>query len=74
MEKRMGERQAMFEKHAAAVKTFYAALSPAQQHTFDALAKMRGHGGRGGGMGHHHMHGGMGGGMHGGGGMGGQEG
>ncbi|HEY3812194.1 MAG TPA: Spy/CpxP family protein refolding chaperone [Caulobacteraceae bacterium] len=64
MEKRMAERQARFQQHADAVKAFYAALSPEQQHTFDALMKMHGgHGGMGGGH-HHGMHGEMGHGMH----------
>jgi protein CpxP len=62
MQKRMAERDARFQQHADAVKAFYAALSPEQEHAFDALMKM--HGGHGG---HRHgMHGGMhrGGGMH----------
>lgn len=42
---RMAERQAAFQRHAAAVKAFYATLSPTQQKTFDALSR----------MGHHHM-------------------
>ena len=59
MQKRMAERQAHFQQHADAVKAFYAALSPEQQHTFDALMKMHGrHGGRG-ERGGHGMHGGM---------------
>ena len=58
MQKRMAERDARFQQHADAVKAFYAALSPEQEHTFDALMKIHGH--HGGGMGHHHgMHGGM---------------
>lgn len=66
MEKRMAERQARFQQHADAVKAFYAALSPEQQHTFDALMKMHGrHGGHGERGGHggmrHGMHPGMGG-------------
>lgn len=66
MEKRMDERQAAFHRHADAVKALYAALSPTQQKTFDALAKLHGmHGG----FGHHGMHGGMGGMGHGGPGM-----
>ncbi len=58
MQKRLAERDQRFEQHAAAVKTFYAALSPEQQRTFDALAKMHGRGGHGG---HGRMggHGGM---------------
>ena len=52
---RMAERTAAFQRHAAAVKALYAALSPAQQRTFDALARLRGpHGGPGhGGWGMH---------------------
>ena len=37
MASRMAEHQAMFERHAAALKSFYAALSPEQQRAFDAL-------------------------------------
>lgn len=52
----MAERQQHFAERAAAVKRFYAALTPAQQKAFDAMHKgmgakhgMRGrHGGRGG--------------------------
>ncbi|MDQ0464919.1 Spy/CpxP family protein refolding chaperone [Caulobacter ginsengisoli] len=33
----MAKHQAMMEKHVAAVKAFYAQLSPAQQKAFDAL-------------------------------------
>ena len=58
MQKRMAERQARFQQHADTVKAFYAALSPEQQHTFDALMKVHGRGGEG----HHH---GMRGAMHG---------
>ncbi|MEJ8857176.1 Spy/CpxP family protein refolding chaperone [Variovorax robiniae] len=49
MQARQAERQAMFAKRADATKTFYAALSPEQQKTFDteSLAMMR-HGPRGG--------------------------
>jgi len=48
------ERLAAMEKHAAAVKTFYATLSPAQQKAFDLMADahMHGMGGMGGHMGH----------------------
>jgi hypothetical protein len=43
---RLAERQARFQKHAEAVKAFYAALTPTQQKTFDALAALHGmHGG-----------------------------
>ena len=49
MAKRMDERQAAFARHADAVKRFYAALSPTQQRTFDALSRLRmgGEGGMG---------------------------
>jgi hypothetical protein len=59
MQARLAERTAAFQRHAAAVKTLYAALTPTQQHTFDALSRLHGgmHGGFGrGGMGGH-MHG-----------------
>ena len=52
MQARMAERQAAFERRAAAVKTFYAALSPEQQRAFDAMAAMR-HFDGGHGMGGH---------------------
>ena len=46
MQARMAERTAAFQRHAVAVKALYAALTPAQQRTFDALARMRAmHGG-----------------------------
>jgi Spy/CpxP family protein refolding chaperone len=52
------ERTARMEQHLAAVKSFYAVLSPEQKKTFDeAMAK---HGGHGHGRGGHHgagMHG-----------------
>lgn len=51
MVKKMAEhtakREAAMQAHVAAIKQFYAALTPAQQKAFDAL-----HGGMGGGMGH----------------------
>jgi hypothetical protein len=47
----MGERQAKFEQHAAAVKRFYAQLTPSQQKAFDAMRPMGGHRGGMGGMG-----------------------
>jgi hypothetical protein len=59
MEKRMAEHQAKFQRRAEAIKAFYAALSPEQQRTFDALGALRGHGrgghegGRMGGRGGH---------------------
>jgi hypothetical protein len=54
---RMDEHMARMRKHVEATKAFYAALSPDQQRTFDALERMhhQGMGGHGG-----HMHGGMG--------------
>ncbi|MBX3481027.1 MAG: Spy/CpxP family protein refolding chaperone [Caulobacter sp.] len=47
--KMMARHQAAFEKRAAAIKTFYAALSPSQQKAFDALhmGRMGGHRGHG---------------------------
>jgi periplasmic protein CpxP/Spy len=50
------QRMAAMDKRMDATKTFYAALSPEQQKTFDAEHKMRG--GRHGG-GHHGGMGGM---------------
>jgi hypothetical protein len=44
MDERETRRRAAFEKHATAVKALYAALSPEQQHTFDALPQLEGHG------------------------------
>ncbi len=41
---RARERLAAMEKHAAAVKTFYAALTPAQQKAFDLMAAAHMHG------------------------------
>ena len=53
MQTRMDEHMARMHKHIEAVKTFYAALSPEQQHVFDALERLH-HGGMGGhGMGGH---------------------
>jgi hypothetical protein len=57
MQARQAERSAMFAKRADATRSFYAALTPEQQKTFDAesMARFdhrgRGHGGPGG---HHH--------------------
>lgn len=55
MAARMTERQQAFAQHAAAVKRFYAQLTPAQQKAFDAMHQGRGgkgrHGGRHGGPG-----------------------
>ena len=42
MRARMGERQAQFDRRAAAIKRFYAQLTPAQQKAFDAMGPMRG--------------------------------
>jgi Spy/CpxP family protein refolding chaperone len=47
----MAERQANFQRHADAVRRFYAVLSPEQQRAFDALQGMMMGGGRH-GMGH----------------------
>jgi protein CpxP len=52
MRDRMDEHRAMFERHATAVKRFYAQLTPAQQKAFDAMPMMghmdhAGHGGHG---------------------------
>lgn len=55
MQARQAERSAMFAKRADATKTFYAALTPDQQKTFDAeTVHFGGHGGPRG----HHGHGG----------------
>lgn len=48
--KMMARHQAAFEKRAAAIKAFYAALSPSQQKAFDALHMVRMGGHRGHGM------------------------
>lgn len=53
MQARQAERSAMFTKRADATRSFYAALSPEQQKTFDAESARRfGHGKRDG----HHRH------------------
>ena len=53
---KMAEHQAAFQRHAEAVKRFYAVLSPQQQKAFDAMsAMMMRHMGPGGAMGHHGM-------------------
>jgi protein CpxP len=54
MQARMAEHMQRMQQHIAAIKTFYAALSPQQQQAFDALHRM--HDGMG--MGGHGMHGG----------------
>jgi len=51
MQARMAERQQRFAQHAAAVKRFYAQLSPSQQKAFDALHQGMGKH-RGGRVGH----------------------
>ncbi len=56
MAQRMSEHQAAFQRRAETIKGFYAALSPTQQRTFDALGRLR-MGGRGMGG---HEHGGFG--------------
>jgi hypothetical protein len=55
MAARMAERDARFQKTAAATKTFYAALTPDQRRAFDAMPMMRGghHGHWGGHKGGH---------------------
>jgi protein CpxP len=50
---KMDEHTARMRQHIQATKTFYAALTPEQQHVFDALDRLHhgmhgGHGGRGG--------------------------
>ena len=55
MQARQAERSAMFAKRADATRSFYAALSPEQQKTFDAESMQRfGQRGPGGPGGHHH--------------------
>jgi len=58
MQARHAERSARFAKRAEATKTFYAALTPEQQKTFDAetvhAGMHRGHHGHGGPDGHNH--------------------
>jgi len=55
MQARMAEHMAAFQRHAAAVKALYAALTPAQQRTFDALARLQFMHGMHGGFGHEGM-------------------
>ena len=52
MSEHIARRQAEFQKHAAAIKAFYAVLSPEQQRAFDALPPEMLHGGHGGPDGH----------------------
>jgi hypothetical protein len=51
---RLQERQQRMQARVTAIKTFYAVLSPEQQHTFDSLPLLRGgdRNGRGGPEGH----------------------
>ncbi len=56
MAAKMAEHQAAFQRHAEAVKRFYAVLTPQQQKAFDAMsAMMMHHMGPGGPMGRHGM-------------------
>ncbi len=50
MAERMAKHEAEFQRRAAAIKSFYAVLSPEQQRAFDAMS-MLGGGGRGMGRG-----------------------
>jgi protein CpxP len=54
MAARMAEHQTEFQNRAAAIRQFYAALSPEQQRAFDALPPMMEHDHHG-GMGRHGM-------------------
>jgi protein CpxP len=54
MSAEMAEHQAAFQRHADAVRRFYAVLSPEQKKAFDALGGMM-HGMGHGGMEHHGM-------------------
>jgi uncharacterized protein with von Willebrand factor type A (vWA) domain len=65
MQARMAEHMQRMQQHIAAIKTFYAALSPQQQQAFDALHEMGGGGHRGHWGGHGGGWGGPGGMMHG---------
>ena len=56
------QREAQMDQRANATKTFYAALTPAQQQVFDAVTMKSAHR-MGGHMHGHHEHGSMGGGM-----------
>ena len=53
MARREAEHAAMQQKHAEALRAFYAALSPEQRQVFDALQRMHGGGHGGGHMGGH---------------------
>jgi len=60
MQDRMAKRQTEMQAHIAAIKQFYAALTPSQQKAFDALHGGMMHGGMGQGRGHGGWeHGGM---------------
>jgi hypothetical protein len=61
MARRETAHAAMQQKHAEALRAFYAALSPEQRQVFDALQRMHGGGHGHGGWGHHGMGGGPGG-------------
>jgi Spy/CpxP family protein refolding chaperone len=61
MARREAEHTAMRQKHAEALRAFYAALSPEQRQVFDALQRMHGGGHGDGGWGHRGMGGGPGG-------------
>jgi hypothetical protein len=54
MDQRETRRRAAFERRAAATKALYAALSPEQRHTLDALPALEGHGDHGWGRGGEH--------------------
>lgn len=63
MDAHISRMREMFQRHAAAVKSLYAVLSPEQRRTLDALPDLMGHGMMGHGMGHeggegHEGHGG----------------
>jgi hypothetical protein len=56
MDEHMQRARERFQRHAAAVKALYAALSPEQRRTLDSLPGLTGHGDKGHGdmgMGHH---------------------
>ncbi|MGZ6014553.1 MAG: Spy/CpxP family protein refolding chaperone, partial [Phenylobacterium sp.] len=52
MARRESQHAAMQQKHAEAVRAFYAALSPEQRQVFDALKRLHGGGEHGGWGGH----------------------
>jgi protein CpxP len=52
----MDERRAQMTAHVAAVRQFYAQLSPSQQKAFDAMSPMMGHHRGGGDRGDHGFH------------------